>query len=56
MDPFPPIGLIALWENLCDPLQGLGGPCGNIFPDSLVNGELSQGHLVYSPASKGSIS
>lgn len=37
-----PMGPSALWETLCDPLQGLDGPCGSNFPNSLKNGQLSK--------------
>lgn len=50
-----PIGPSALWENLCDPLQGLGGPCGSNFPKSLKNGQLSKSppytHTLFMPLS-----
>lgn len=45
-----PNDLSTLWENLCDSIPGLGGPCGSIFPDRLRNGELPKGHLVHSSA------
>lgn len=45
----------GLSERFCDPLQGLGGPDGSIFPDSLRKRELSKSPLVHAPLSTGGI-